>query len=94
MPADEALLDKLLAACKENASSGTMVIVDCVPYAREDSEERLYSAAFTYLHHNFMSAKLLSASAWRDKLRKAGFTKIAIENLGIPGGRIIVASGN
>lgn len=93
MPDDEPALDKVLYACRKYATSGKLVIVDAVPYAADDWE-RMFSAAFSYLHHNYMGRRLLGGPAWCDKLCSAGFSKIEIKPLGLPGGRILVASGN
>jgi SAM-dependent methyltransferase len=91
LPADEDRLDALLAACRAHASSGTLVVVDAVPFA-QDEWERAFSAAFTHLHNCFMSRMLLSEAAWCEKLNKAGFARIETRLLGIPGGRLFMAS--
>jgi len=88
MPADEASLDRLLAAVC--AAGATMLIVDAVPFGDRAGEEA-FSAAFTFLHHNFMSRRLQPADEWVQRLRKAGFATVEVEPLGIPGGRLFRA---
>lgn len=91
LPAEERTLDALLETCREHASSGTVVIVDAVPLA-PDRWERSFAAAFNHLHRNFMSRRLLSEDAWREKFEQAGFGNVVVETLGHPGGRMILGS--
>lgn len=92
MPEDEPVLDRLLAACREASPKATLVVVDAVPFAR-DEQERMFSAAFSYLHHGFMGRKLQSEMAWSERLARAGFSAVEISKLGIPGGRLFLARG-
>lgn len=91
MPDDEAVLDALLVACRQAAGSGTLLVVDAVPYAAA-THERSFSAAFTFLHEAFMGRVLQTEDQWRRRLLKAGFANVRIEPLGIPGGRLFAAS--
>lgn len=91
MPEDEAVLDALLVACCRAAGSGTLLVVDAVPYA-EASHERSFSAAFTFLHEAFMGRVLQTEEQWRQRLRRAGFNNVEVKPLGIPGGRLFAAS--
>jgi len=90
MPDDEPVLDRLLAACRNAAPGATLVAVDAVPFAR-DEQERMFSAAFSYLHHGFMGRELQSEMAWSERLARAGFGAVEISKLGIPGGRLFLA---
>lgn len=90
MPEDEAALNKLLAACRTTAPDATLIVVDAVPFAK-DENERMFSAAFSYLHHGFMGRQLQSEYAWSERLMKAGFGLVEIKKLGIPGGRLFAA---
>lgn len=92
MPDDEAVLDRLLAACREASPNATLVVVDAVPFAK-DEQERLFSAAFSYLHHGFMGRELQSEMAWSERLARAGFGAVEVSKLGIPGGRLFLARG-
>jgi len=91
LPTEESALDEILAVCCRTASTGTLVIVEGVPYATE-AGEALFSAAYTFLHEGFMGRRLLTEAAWRKKLESAGFTRIEVEQLGIPGGRLFAAN--
>ncbi|MGH6689319.1 MAG: methyltransferase, partial [Gammaproteobacteria bacterium] len=90
LPEDEPCLDKLLVACRTTASTGTLVIVDGVPYAPAE-DERMFSAGYSYLHDSFMGRRLLTEEEWRRKLSQAGFARVDVETLGIPGGRLFAA---
>ncbi|WP_151639119.1 class I SAM-dependent methyltransferase [Noviherbaspirillum aerium] len=90
MPEDEPILDRLLAACRTTAPRATLVVVDAVPFAK-DERERMFSAAFSYLHHGFMGRELQSEIAWSERLARAGFGAVEIGKLGIPGGRLFLA---
>ena len=91
LPEDESCLDELLVVCRRTASTGTLVIVDGVPYASAPGE-RLFSAGYSYLHDSFMGRRLLTEEEWRGKLARAGFARVEIETLRIPGGRLFTAS--
>lgn len=91
LPDEEATLEELLAVCYRTASTGTLVIVEGVPYATNEGES-LFSAAYTFLHESFMGRRLLTEAAWQKKLENAGFKRIETEQLGIPGGRLFAAS--
>ena len=90
MPDEEPMLIKLLAVCRSAAPDATLIIVDAVPFAKNE-DERAFSAAFSYLHHGFMGRQLQSEYAWSEKLANAGFKSIEVQKLGIPGGRLFVA---
>ena len=90
MPDDEPALDRLLAACREASPKATLIVVDAVPFAK-DEQERLFSAAFSYLHHGFMGRELQSEIAWSERLARAGFGAVEVSKLGIPGGRLFLA---
>lgn len=90
LPEQENTLDRLLAVCRAKASTGTLVIVEGVPYA-EAEWERAFSAAFSFLHDAFMGRRLLSESEWCQKLYRAGFRRLEVTPLGIPGGRLFQA---
>ncbi|MCI0586467.1 MAG: methyltransferase domain-containing protein [Planctomycetes bacterium] len=90
LPEDERYLDELLVACRTTASTGTLVIVEGVPYASAE-DERMFSAGYSYLHDSFMSRRLLPEEEWRRKLAKAGFARVDVATLGIPGGRLFAA---
>lgn len=92
MPDDEPVLDRLLVACRNASPGATLVVVDAVPYAGGE-QERMFSAAFSYLHHGFMGRALQSEMAWSERLARAGFTAVEISKLGIPGGRLFLARG-
>lgn len=91
MPEDEVILDKLLAHIRQISPQATLVIVDAIPFAN-NQHEMAFSSAFSFLHKFFMGRQLLPEADWKAKLQKAGFNSIKIEQLGISGGRIFVAS--
>ena len=91
LPDAEATLDRLLATCATAAANTTLVIGEAVPYA-QGADEAMFSAAFTFLHENFMGRQFLSETAWKAKLQKAGFSKIDVEKFAWPGGRLYVAT--
>ncbi|MBW4567174.1 MAG: methyltransferase domain-containing protein [Tolypothrix carrinoi HA7290-LM1] len=91
LPEEEASLDAILFACHKAAPTGTLLFMEAIPYA-ERNEERMFSAAFSFLHECFMGRTLLSEAAWRKKLLQAGFKHIKCEPLGIPGGRLFSAT--
>lgn len=93
MPNEEKTLDALLSACATASPKSTLFVVDAVPFAKADSE-RMFSAAFSYLHHGFMGRQLQSEVAWSERLAKAGFMNTEIQKLGIPGGRLFAAHNN
>jgi hypothetical protein len=53
---------------------------------------KLFSAAFSFLHENFMGRQFLGPKAWQDKLRKARFGRIQVEKFDWPGGRLYTAT--
>ena len=91
MPDEAKTLDALLAACAAASSKATLIVVDAVPFAKGDPE-RMFSAAFSYLHHGFMGRQLQSEVAWSERLAGAGFKKTEVQKLGIPGGRLFAAT--
>lgn len=91
LPDEEETLDNLLHHIHSTAPQATLVIVDAIPFLHNE-DERGFSNAFSFLHKFFMGRKLLPEDEWIAKLKKAGFTKINIEKLGISGGRIFSAS--
>lgn len=91
LPEEEASLDAILFACHKAAPTGTLLIMEATPYA-DGSQERMFSAAFSFLHECFMGRTLLNEAAWREKLLQAGFTQVNWEPLGIPGGRLLSAT--
>lgn len=91
LPEDEAILDKVLAHIRQSSPNVTLVIVDAIPFA-QNQHEMAFSSAFSFLHKFFMGRKLLPEADWQAKLQKAGYSNIKIEQLGISGGRIFVAS--
>lgn len=90
MPDEETTLNKLLAICRSAAPDATLIVVDAVPFAKNE-DERAFSAAFSYLHHGFMGRRLQSEYAWSEKLANAGFQSVEVQKLGIPGGRLFAA---
>ena len=90
MPDEEETLDALLRTFREKAPRGTLVVVDAVPYAQNPGEHA-FSAAFTFLHNQFMGRKLMTEEEWKTKLAAAGYNKVEVSQLGIPGGRIFTA---
>ena len=93
MPDEEETLDALLRTFRVNAPGGMVVVVDAVPYAQNPGEHA-FSAAFTFLHNHFMGRKLMTEEEWRAKLAAAGYNKVEVSHLGIPGGRIFTAKAN
>jgi SAM-dependent methyltransferase len=91
LPDAEATLDRLLTMCATAAPHPTLVIGEAVPYA-QGSEEAMFSAAFSFLHENFMGRQFLTEAAWQAKLQKAGFTRIEVEKFVWPGGRLYTAT--
>lgn len=89
MPDEEETLDALLRTFRTRAP-GTLIIVDAVPYGQESGEEA-FSAAFTFLHHHFMSRRLQNESEWTTRLTAAGYERVDVTRLGISGGRIFTA---
>ena len=90
LPDEEKKLDSLLICINQTAPNTTLVIVDAIPFSK-NQHERAFSSAFSFLHQFYMGRQLLSESAWQIKLKNAGFNHVAIESLGISGGRIFVA---
>ncbi len=90
MPDEEATLDALLATFRRVAPQAAVIVVDAVPYA-PNSDEQAFSAAFTFLHSHFMGRRLMPEGEWRQKLTAAGYGSVAVERLGISGGRIFTA---
>lgn len=90
MPDAEEFLDELLKTCREKAPRGALIVVDAIPYSQKDSEQS-FSAAFTFLHNQFMCRQLLTEEEWITKLAKAGYKNVEVEALGISGGRIFIA---
>jgi hypothetical protein len=66
-------------------------VADAVSYA-EQPEERKFSALFTYLHATFMSVALPAEQEWLDTFGKAGFSQTRTVPIGLPGGRLFVAT--
>jgi len=92
MPQDEAALDAVLRhSHTAMGDRGQFLAVEAVPYATDESE-RAFSAAFTFLHEAFMGLRLQPEEEWTERLKRAGFNHVAIQRLGIPGGRLFAAS--
>jgi len=91
MPADEAMLDRLLQTFRAAAPAARLVIVEAVPYAQNPGE-KAFSSAYTFLHTHFMARRLLTEEEWAVKFTHAGYRAIDVARLGISGGRIFVAS--
>jgi hypothetical protein len=93
VPDDEDALTGLLAACRRANTASTFLVVDGIPYA-QDPSERAFSAAFTFLHRSFMGRLIQTEQQWIDRLTTAGFARIKVTPLGIPGGRLFCAHTN
>jgi SAM-dependent methyltransferase len=91
MPDAEAVLDRLLATCATAVPRPVLMIAEAVPYA-QGADEAMFSAAFSFIHENFMGRRFLTEAAWQAKLEKAGFSKIDVEKFVAPGGRLYVAT--
>jgi SAM-dependent methyltransferase len=91
LPDAEPILDRLLAACATAGPDTALVIGEAVPYA-DGADEAMFSAAFSFLHENFMGRQFLGERAWQDKLRKAGFNRVEVEKFAWPGGRLYTAT--
>jgi Methyltransferase small domain len=87
---NEDALPGVLQACRRANTDSTLLVVDGLPYVR-NLPERAFSAAFTFLHRSFMGRVILSEQQWTESLTKAGFGRIDITPLGIPGGRLFAA---
>ncbi|MEU4473961.1 class I SAM-dependent methyltransferase [Micromonospora sp. NPDC023888] len=73
------------------APGGFLAVADAVAYARQP-EERTFSALFTYLHATFMSVVLPTEQEWLDTFEAAGFSTTRMVPIGLPGGRLFVAT--
>lgn len=93
LPDEEETLDEILMTINKIAPNASLVISDAIPFA-QSKHERSFSSAFSFLHKFFMGRRLLSEEEWSEKLKKAGFNNVQIENLGISGGRLFIASIN
>jgi SAM-dependent methyltransferase len=91
LPDAEGTLDRLLTNCANAVAHPALVIGEAVPYALAP-DEAMFSAAFSFLHENFMGRQFLSEAGWEAKLRKAGFTEVKSEKFVWPGGRLYTAS--
>ncbi|MGW0762347.1 methyltransferase [Streptomyces sp. NPDC002814] len=90
--ADDRTAQNVLGALRDAlAPGGFLAVADAVSYAQE-SQERKFSALFTYLHATFMSVLLPTEQEWLDKFHKAGFSRTRTVPIGLPGGRLFVAS--
>lgn len=90
LPQDEDALDSFFEFLATKPKQCSLVFVDAVPHS-EISSEKVFTAAFNYLHEQFMSRKLLSEADWTAKLRSAGFSKVHSRKLDHPGGRMFIA---
>ncbi|MDO0931183.1 class I SAM-dependent methyltransferase [Streptomyces sp. DG2A-72] len=90
--ADERTAQNVLGALRDAlAPGGFLAVADAVSYAQQP-QERKFSALFTYLHATFMSVLLPTEQEWLDTFDKAGFSRTRTVPIGLPGGRLFVAS--
>uniref|UniRef100_A8M6W9 Methyltransferase type 12 n=1 Tax=Salinispora arenicola (strain CNS-205) TaxID=391037 RepID=A8M6W9_SALAI len=90
--ADDRIALGVLGALRDAlAPGGFLAVADAVSYARRP-EERTFSALFTYLHATFMSVTLPAEQEWLDKFAAAGFSQTKVVPIGLPGGRLFVAT--
>ncbi|MBT3153610.1 methyltransferase domain-containing protein [Streptomyces sp. CHD11] len=91
--ADDSTARNVLGALRDALRpGGFLAVADAVSYA-QGPEERKFSALFTYLHATFMSVSLPTEQEWLDKFEKAGFSQTRTVPIGLPGGRLFVATG-
>lgn len=72
------------------ARHATLIIVEAVPYVASEREKE-FSAAFSFLHEAFMGLNLQTEAQWRAHLAKAGYPAVEIQELDMPGARLIMA---
>lgn len=90
--ADDSTAQNVLGALRDAlAPGGFLAVADAVSYAQQP-EERKFSALFTYLHATFMSVSLPAEQEWLDKFERAGFSQTRTVPIGLPGGRLFVAT--
>ncbi|MHA7958663.1 methyltransferase [Streptomyces sp. L500] len=90
--ADDHTARSVLGALRDAlAPGGFLAVADAVSYAPQP-EERRFSALFTYLHSTFMNVRLPTEQEWSDKFAAAGFSRTRTVPIGLPGGRLFVAS--
>ncbi|YCH20246.1 methyltransferase domain-containing protein [Pseudomonas sp. D1-3] len=90
LPQDDDALDSFFEFVATKPLKCSLVFVDAVPHS-EINSEKIFTAAFNYLHEQFMSRKLLSEAQWTKKLKNAGFSRIYSRKLDHPGGRMFIA---
>jgi SAM-dependent methyltransferase len=93
LPHDESTFEQVLrnSARALAKTRGRMLVTDAAPYV-QNPHERVFSAAFSFLHHFFMGRRLLSEEEWAEKFRGSGFQAVECTRLPFPTARLYVAA--
>jgi SAM-dependent methyltransferase len=93
LPHDESTFEQVLRNSAQALAKtrGRMLVTDAAPYVPYP-HERLFSAAFSFLHHFFMGRRLLSEEEWAEKFRGSGFDAVECTRLPFPTARLYVAA--
>jgi SAM-dependent methyltransferase len=93
LPHDESTFDSVLrnSARALVRTRGRMLVTDAAPYV-QNPRERMFSAAFSFLHHFFMGRRLLSEEEWEAKFLSSGFQSVDCARLPFPTARLYVAN--
>ena len=93
LPHDEAVFEGVLrnSALALAKTKGRMLVTDAAPYVKNE-RERMFSAAFSFLHFFCMGRRLLSEEEWTEKFRSSGFQSIECTRLPFPTARLYTAS--
>ena len=94
IPEEEERVDRVLANCASalSATGGTMFITEIYPYSQEPNE-RVFSAALTFLHEQFMGRRIQTQEEWTERLLRAGFAAVEPIQIPMPGSRLYLARG-
>jgi DNA-binding transcriptional ArsR family regulator len=93
LPHDEAVFEGVLrnSARALSKTKGRMLVTDAAPFVK-NQRERMFSAAFGFLHHFCMGRRLLSEEEWAEKFRTNGFQSVECTRLPFPTARLYVAN--
>jgi DNA-binding transcriptional ArsR family regulator len=93
LPHDESTFEGVLrnSAKALSKTHGRMLVTDAAPFVK-NQRERMFSAAFGFLHHFCMGRRLLSEEEWAEKFRGNGFQSVECTRLPFPTARLYVAN--
>ena len=93
LPHDESTFEGVLrnSAKALSKTRGRMLVTDAAPFVK-NPRERMFSAAFGFLHHFCMGRRLLSEEEWAEKFRGNGFQSVECTRLPFPTARLYVAN--